>query len=107
MRYENVKLYREDHPMAGSMRMVLTNTVIPRTEVKLYARKGLQGHPARIGTVTDIRRADDGWVTGTLDTPDTITGAHSEAGFTASKGRPRLAHVMLGNHPAWEGMEIQ
>lgn len=120
--YEKVRLYREDY-QGRVHRHVLHNTIIPRTPIQLLARKapppqnnGVLGRrnrlglsfPTTIGTVTNIHRAEDGWVVGDLTTDDVITGAHCMASFTRGKNdRYRIYSVTLGDEPAWVDMEIR
>lgn len=106
---QRIRLFREGVPSHDGR--VLSNTT---WEEPIPASLRLTG--MIIGTVDQIRRDDEGWVTGVVHTDRDVVGLASEVSVsqatmlredeTVTIVAARLREVALGDKPVWDGMEI-
>lgn len=115
------RLYREDHDTTDGRRLertVWADEPLPLLILREPDPK-VGGHYGSVvcGKVTDLRREDEGWVTGELHTEEPLTGLACEADFQGGGNHEwqdthisvgaRLRAVTLGTRPTWDGMWIE
>ncbi|HVQ18895.1 MAG TPA: hypothetical protein VMT27_07655 [Actinomycetes bacterium] len=105
---QRVRLYREGHDTDDGRRIEQTQWSDGPIPALFEARV--------IGTVTEIQREDEGWVTGELTTEENVAGLAAEADFDNVEidmtgevsviTNARLRAVTLGRRPTWREMWI-
>lgn len=114
------RLYREG--VATNDGRILENTTwsdeplpLPLMLITDPGSPGPERFPRLIGMVTEVRREEDGWVTGELTTQENLDGLACQAEFDQVEvvnqnadiikvSAARLRAVTMGQHPCWDDM---